>query len=409
MRTRSVWRCSISCVLWRNADPFSWRWTTSSGSIRRQRASSRSHSGVSGTSRSGCSQPSGWGRTWGVPSSSIAPSRPAARADLARPAQRRRRAHAPRGAARPRAHPPGARPCMGSDRGQCVLRARARPRTRPHQHEAHSRPSTAHPREPAGAARRASRTTSDRHRRCPAPGCSARPSDVRSRGRAHGDEARALEALEAAVHEGVVELDGSNVRFAHPLLASICYEQAPVWKRRAVHRALAGVVTRRRGAGPPPGARGGRPRRRRRLRARGRSRAGRARGATGAAAELYGLAADYAGRSRPGAPQALLGRRASTASRATVTSASAANRASSCAEVPHGVERPTALRACLDPGDAPHTLIELLDEALEEAAGDDVRLIRDPRLPELDPPVPGRHRSSTGRRQGSAREGRAGW
>ena len=40
----------------------------------------------------------------------------------------------------------------------------------------------------------------------------------------------------------MVELDGSNVRFAHPLLASICYEQAPVWKRRAVHRALAASV-----------------------------------------------------------------------------------------------------------------------------------------------------------------------
>ena len=35
----------------------------------------------------------------------------------------------------------------------------------------------------------------------------------------------------------------SRMRFAHPLLASICYEQAPVWKRRAVHRALAGAVS----------------------------------------------------------------------------------------------------------------------------------------------------------------------
>ncbi len=51
-----------------------------------------------------------------------------------------------------------------------------------------------------------------------------------------------LEALDAAVREGVVQLDGSRVRFAHPLLASICYEQAPVWKRRAVHPALAGAI-----------------------------------------------------------------------------------------------------------------------------------------------------------------------
>ena len=30
---------------------------------------------------------------------------------------------------------------------------------------------------------------------------------------------------------------------SHPLLASICYEQAPIWKRRAVHRALASAVS----------------------------------------------------------------------------------------------------------------------------------------------------------------------
>ena len=60
---------------------------------------------------------------------------------------------------------------------------------------------------------------------------------------ADGDRERVLRGLEAALREGVVELDDSRVRFAHPLLASICYEQAPVWKRRAVHRALAGAVS----------------------------------------------------------------------------------------------------------------------------------------------------------------------
>ena len=59
----------------------------------------------------------------------------------------------------------------------------------------------------------------------------------------YGDRQRVLDALEAAIREGVVELDESRVRFPHPLVASICYEQAPVWKRRAVHRALAGAVT----------------------------------------------------------------------------------------------------------------------------------------------------------------------
>jgi DNA-binding CsgD family transcriptional regulator len=58
----------------------------------------------------------------------------------------------------------------------------------------------------------------------------------------HGDREVALDALAAAAREGVIDFDGSHVRFAHPLLASICYEQAPPWKRRAVHHALAGAV-----------------------------------------------------------------------------------------------------------------------------------------------------------------------
>ena len=61
---------------------------------------------------------------------------------------------------------------------------------------------------------------------------------------AHGDRERVLEALETAAQEGVIELDDSRIRFAHPLLASICYERAPVWKRRAVHQALADVGRR---------------------------------------------------------------------------------------------------------------------------------------------------------------------
>jgi hypothetical protein len=59
---------------------------------------------------------------------------------------------------------------------------------------------------------------------------------------AHGDRERVLAALEAAAVEGVIEIDDSHLRFAHSLLASICYEQAPVWKRRAIHRVLAGAA-----------------------------------------------------------------------------------------------------------------------------------------------------------------------
>ncbi len=60
---------------------------------------------------------------------------------------------------------------------------------------------------------------------------------------AHGNKDSVLRGLEAAAREGVVELDDSRIRFSHPLLASICYEEAPVWKRRAVHQALAGAVS----------------------------------------------------------------------------------------------------------------------------------------------------------------------
>ena len=60
---------------------------------------------------------------------------------------------------------------------------------------------------------------------------------------AHGYRGDVLEALDSAAQESVIEIDDSRVRFAHPLLASICYEQAPLSKRRAVHQALAGAVT----------------------------------------------------------------------------------------------------------------------------------------------------------------------
>ena len=58
-----------------------------------------------------------------------------------------------------------------------------------------------------------------------------------------GDRERVLAALEVALREGVIELDDARLRFAHPLVASVCYEQAPVWKQRAAHRALASAVT----------------------------------------------------------------------------------------------------------------------------------------------------------------------
>ena len=58
----------------------------------------------------------------------------------------------------------------------------------------------------------------------------------------YGNRDRVLTSLEVALRERVVELDDTRLRFVHPLLASVCYEQTPVWKRHAVHRALARAV-----------------------------------------------------------------------------------------------------------------------------------------------------------------------
>jgi DNA-binding CsgD family transcriptional regulator len=56
-------------------------------------------------------------------------------------------------------------------------------------------------------------------------------------------DASASAAFDVAVTEGVVRLDGSNVRFAHPLLGSLTYDRAPPGLRRSVHARLARLVS----------------------------------------------------------------------------------------------------------------------------------------------------------------------
>ena len=58
---------------------------------------------------------------------------------------------------------------------------------------------------------------------------------------AHGDPETARGALEVA--GDVLVSDDGRLRFAHPLLASLCYDRAPPSRRRDAHRRLAGVVT----------------------------------------------------------------------------------------------------------------------------------------------------------------------
>ena len=190
------------------------------------------------------------------------------------------------------------------------------------------------------------------------------------------DEARVIEALEAAVREGVVELDDTRVRFAHPLLASICYDGAPVWKRRAVHRALAGAVTdveeRARhlalAADGPDAAVASE------LDAAAEQAAGR--GAPAAAGELSELAADLT----PGDPALARKRRV----RAARFYALAGYRDQATTlldalleQVPPSVERADVLTARVSTlsGDTSE-LLAMCDEALVLAADDDVRSAR---------------------------------
>ncbi|HEY7858245.1 MAG TPA: AAA family ATPase [Candidatus Nanopelagicales bacterium] len=58
-----------------------------------------------------------------------------------------------------------------------------------------------------------------------------------------GDPTRAARCLEEAVAAGIVEVDGERVRFTHPLIASIPYEDLTVESRLALHRRLAASVS----------------------------------------------------------------------------------------------------------------------------------------------------------------------
>src|SRR5215471_8423192 len=48
--------------------------------------------------------------------------------------------------------------------------------------------------------------------------------------------------LQAAAHQGVVDLEGTRVRFTHPLFASAIYSGAPPGQRRQVHRLLGQIA-----------------------------------------------------------------------------------------------------------------------------------------------------------------------
>jgi DNA-binding CsgD family transcriptional regulator len=193
---------------------------------------------------------------------------------------------------------------------------------------------------------------------------------------AHGHRETVTDALETAAREGVVELDDSRLRFAHPLLASICYEQAPIWKRRAIHGALARAVSD--------------------LEERARHLAlategpdtivasylesaaeqAAARGATAAAAELAELAAELT----PDDPALARKRRlrAATLHRLAGDFALAKTLLEQLlTEVPHGGERADVLlELAVAMIGGTSARLQLLDEALAEASEDDARAAR---------------------------------
>jgi DNA-binding CsgD family transcriptional regulator len=186
-----------------------------------------------------------------------------------------------------------------------------------------------------------------------------------------GQPERVAEGLEIAVGEGVIWLDGSRVRFANPLLSSICYEQAPESKRRAVHRTLAEAVTdveeqarhlALAAEGPDAGVAA-------RLDEAADHAA--ARGATAAAAELSELAAELT----PNEPGLARQRRLWAANfhrLAGDRERGAAILEQLLTEIPHGAERADVLYELAWTRRGNHlAIMELCDQALAEVDDDD--------------------------------------
>jgi DNA-binding CsgD family transcriptional regulator len=176
--------------------------------------------------------------------------------------------------------------------------------------------------------------------------------------------------LRPAVDAGIVRMDGDTVRFAHPLLAFVPYEEAPAAQRRRLHARLAGVVPDGEeharhlalaAAGPDEDV------------ARELDRAARlalARGAPDAAAELAALAQ----RLTPGSSvERLLAEAEYTfesgdSTHARVLMGDAVDRLDPGPLRAHALARLAWFRGGW--GDDPHGAIELLDGAVKQAAND---------------------------------------
>jgi DNA-binding CsgD family transcriptional regulator len=182
-------------------------------------------------------------------------------------------------------------------------------------------------------------------------------------------------AMQSAAAEGVVEIEGSSVRFTHPLFASAIYSGAAPWRRREAHRRLSVIV---------PNAE--EQARHRALAAEGpddeaaaalaqAAQAAAARGAPGAAAELAELAIAY---TPVGLAAARRRRRLAAAEylfRAGDTARARHGLEVVARDVPSGRERAEALLALArvllhDAGDP--AAVPVLEQALAEASADGI-------------------------------------
>lgn len=77
-----------------------------------------------------------------------------------------------------------------------------------------------------------------------AAACGAEPTVESVSGATDLSTTRVVEVLEPLEDSGIVTLDGSRVRFTHPLFATGVYTNAPSSRRRAMHRTLAALAER---------------------------------------------------------------------------------------------------------------------------------------------------------------------
>jgi DNA-binding CsgD family transcriptional regulator len=178
--------------------------------------------------------------------------------------------------------------------------------------------------------------------------------------------------LDAAAAEGLIEADGSRLRFTHPLLASVHYGSASHEEQARVHRRLAEVVTDAEERGRHLGAAASGPDAEVAAALDDAAAAARARGAPAAAAEL----SEVALRLTPAADsESQLLRLRTAADQHFAAGGTARARAlleRALANVPSGPERARVAMQLATLLDAQDLVAErtLLDEAMREAEGD---------------------------------------